>query len=410
MGGISGPNSFDPKNTPIKRPSSTEETGQVRTKAPDAPALTPTESPATSTAQTSLPKRPDVHRQYTNDDIKQLLLKFDKPLKDPSSQIMTSIMEYGLAASGENFDHISRLLKGRKDPKSIQSSVVTLLKGLKDASKTVDILSAFFKGNTANIGLLSNLQQQMGGLSKLLKRNQDIFDKGLHSGLTSIISDLDDSIDSIIKNKKEFNIDQLRRKGVFSDFKTFFDFLGGVSKKISDGDQGSSASGKQLLKGLKNIRLAVSEVLNNVASQAVLSKDSIMQIVGQDQFAYWQIPNPMAQMPKSMDLLISKQKKTKKSVLDPRKVRVILRFDTPELGDIAVEMDVLDKQVWTIFYAKNPDTKLYINKLSADLRDRLKANDYDMVGFQVKNKKLDIKKLLLPKFELDRMSHISTEI
>ena len=60
----------------------------------------------------------------------------------------------------------------------------------------------------------------------------------------------------------------------------------------------------------------------------------------------------MAQMPKSMDLLISKQKKTKNSVLDPRKVRIILRFDTPELGDMAVEMDVLDKQVWTVFYSK----------------------------------------------------------
>ena len=42
MGGISGPNSFDPKNTPIKRPSSAEETGQVRTKAPDTPTLSPT--------------------------------------------------------------------------------------------------------------------------------------------------------------------------------------------------------------------------------------------------------------------------------------------------------------------------------------------------------------------------------
>ena len=79
---------------------------------------------------------------------------------------MTSIMEYGLAASGENFDEIIRLLKGRKDPKSIESAVVTLMKGLKSAPKTVDVLANFLKGGVQHTGLLTSLNSQLTSFSK----------------------------------------------------------------------------------------------------------------------------------------------------------------------------------------------------------------------------------------------------
>ena len=405
MAGINIPSNFDPNR--IKKPASSEELGPVRTKAADAPAIAG-ESAAAETTQTETKKRPDVHRLYNNSDIKNLLVKFNIPLKDPNPQIMTSIMEYGLAASGENFDEIIRLLKGRKDPKSIESAVVTLMKGLKSAPKTVDVLVNFLKGGLQHTGLLTSLNSQLTSFSKILKRSESLMSKGLHEGITSIIGELKSNISKLTKKNKEIDIELLRRKGVLTDIKTFFDFLGGVAKQVAGED--SSDIKKAFLNGIRDLKKDLEKSLSHLTSQAILSKDSMTQIIGQDDFAYWQLPNPMAQGPKSMELLISKKRKGSQSVIDPQKTRVILKFDTPDLGALAVELDVLDKQVWTKFFTQNNESHPFINKFSADLRDRLQSIDYEMVGFQVKNKPINIKKMLLPTYELDKMSHISTEI
>lgn len=342
-------------------------------------------------------------------DVVDQLFKLQKPPTQDNKMILLSLLEHGLAASEENFDLVTRLRKGKNNSKSIESAVIALAKDLSSSPRSVDVLTAFLAGNTKTTAQLQQLQQSLNAFYGLLQGNQSMFEKGLFTGLSAIVSDLDDTLKKLLKKSTDtsLNIPKMNRGDLIRNLTVFNSFLSGLSHQLqlADGDP------MPLQRHLAKMQGEIKEFVHNLTSQIILSKDSARQHTGMaEKFAYWQIPNPLLQVPRNIDILVRKDPQQKTRKINPAKTRIVIRFETPGLGEIAIVIDILDNKVWYVFHTGSDETKQFINQLSADLRDRMKALNYDTMGVRTVPRKLDLKKLLLPTFNLDNISRVRTEI
>ena len=161
---------------------------------------------------------------------------------------------------------------------------------------------------------------------------------------------------------------------------------------------------------MAKMRQELSEMMNSLTSQSILSKDSARQPLGtDDKFAYWQIPNPLTKE-SNMELLIRKDPQRKKGALDPKKTRIILKMETPDLGEISIIIDVLENRVWYIFNTSSEETKAFITKMNNDLKQRMAQANFQLSGMQAIQKRLDIRKYILPTLNLDSVMRIHHEV
>jgi len=181
------------------------------------------------------------------------------------------------------------------------------------------------------------------------------------------------------------------------------------SQNISESGQANLAEATALQQHINNLQRNLMSLLDTFVAQSILSKDSAIQSTT-EQFVYWQIPNPMMAKSGVIDILIRKDRDRKKKNLDPNKAKIILKVETPELGEVGIVVDVLENRIWYLFHTDNEYTKEFITKMTEDLKQRMAALNYDLVGFQAIKKRLDVKKVLLPTFNLDHLSRIRTEV
>ena len=155
----------------------------------------------------------------------------------------------------------------------------------------------------------------------------------------------------------------------------------------------------------------LSSLIDALLGQLVLTKEGLTTLTHSDDFAYWQLPNPLAQTLSHVDLLIKREKKGDKFQLDEKKTRIILYFETPHLGKVSVIIDLLKNKLSYIFQTDQGRTKEYVAEMSAELKDRMETLNYDLVGLKTEYKqfKTDLKDLLLPIIDLNKVNRIITE-
>ena len=237
---------------------------------------------------------------------------------------------------------------------------------------------------------------------------QELFSQGLFTGMSSIISQLDEKLQKL--NKKfgqgENNLHIFDRNETLKEFQALLGFLKGAEERVTAGRQNVGP----LKDAFKELQGLTKGFIESVTAQAILSMDAEKAQMSLDEkFGYWQIPNPFGNK-KNIDILIRKDPRQKKDKFDPKKTRIVLKFETEDLGEITVIMDILDKKIWYTFHVERYDTEKNIMEMQKDLLERMEAQDYKTMGIQRVRRKVDIKKMLLPTFDLNSISRVSAEV
>jgi hypothetical protein len=359
--------------------------------------------------QKKVRKIPERSSPLTERDLMDVLFKLQKAPNADNKQILASMIQHGIAATTQAMDDIETLMKGQKGGNILEAAVVSYSKGLKN-SKTVGLLSSFFANDIQLSERFTKLQTSLAQFSTFLSAHQGVLDASLQSGVSAIIQQLSDDLKRINKKSDGPDLPFLNRGESLKDLKALSAFLGGLDHRLSK-SKSNLSDVSAFRSGISQLKRAVGGAIDALASQLVLSKDSDFLAQMSDTFSYWQVPNPMAQAQKSIDILMKKKKHSKEIVVDPESTRIVLRFETPELGEVSVIIDVKENKLSYVFETTLGETKQFVTEMSAELKDRMDTLNYDLVGLKTVHveQEIDLKEYLLPTFDLDKLHRIITE-
>lgn len=420
-GGARGRNMWDPSlqggkavgSSGIEKPFSAEEAQSVN-KNVSASAPVETAKPvsgvreATAAPDKTQAPRPDIVRLMAPEDIVSQLLRIQKTPSPDNVQILTTLLQYGLEASGQNFDQAQFLLKGRNSTSLVESSVASLSKGLGTAPKSVEVLANFLKNPGAMTGQLQQAQVALRHFQQVMSWSQQLFDPGLMAGLSSILSELDDQF-KLWTNKGDdpMALSQLQRSGMIQDGKALMSFLSGLQEQLVGAGRHQAPEGKAFLENLAILKERMGGFTESLLAHEILSVHQSVQHVPGDNYLYFQIPNMLSHQQQPIELLLKKAAKSKH--VNPEKTKLVLKCVTPDMGEVSVVLDVEEKDLWMTVYSDQSDTRENVLRWVGDLKDKFAALDYRLKRIQTVAKKLDIKRMLLPLINLNTLSRISTE-
>ena len=420
-GGARGRNMWDPSlpggKAPgaagIEKPFSTEEAQSVN-KNISAPSPVETAKPVSRTREAAAPEkgqesRPDIARPMEKSDIVSQLLRIQKPPSPENIQILTTLLQYGLEASGQNFEQTQYLLRGQNSTARVESAVASLSKDLGTAPKSVDVLANFFKNPGAMTGQLQQAQVALRHFQQAMSWGQQLFDPGLMAGLASILTELDDQF-KLWTNRGEEILDltKLQRSAMIQDGKALMSFLSGLQEKLVVSGQHQTPAGKAFLENLAMLRERLTGFTESLLSHEILSVQQGGTGVSSDSYLYFQVPNMLHGHHYPIELLLKKNHKKKKSV-NPEKTTIVLKCVTPDMGEVSVVLDVEEKNLVMTVYADRSDTRESVLRWVGDLKNRFESLDYQLKRVQTLAKRLDIKRMLLPLINLNTLSRISAE-
>jgi hypothetical protein len=354
--------------------------------------------------------QPTLREPLTLDHINHMLIQLEMPINNTSQNLVALMIEYGVPLTGERFQQISQLLQGKNKLISTESAVITYVKGLEAFPKAVDLLSNFLVYNSQISSQAAAMQQAMADFKGFITSNQAFANAGVMAGLANIIGKLEGELSKLLKKAsgKSINLAQLKRAGLLTDLFTFSQFISGLMKKFGKNE---NAQQMALLKNLQNLKAKLSDLLGNLTAQSILSKlFKINPHAETDNYAYWQIPNPLGPKLADIEILIKKEKHHKKTKINLYNNRIFLKLETPDLGEITIIIDIKENRVWYTFNTSNEKTRRFIAAMHMDLKERMSSINYEIGGIKTVIKKINLKKYILPTINLDEVIRIKTEV
>ncbi|NBV41247.1 hypothetical protein EBR96_00535, partial [bacterium] len=313
----------------VKKAFSVEELqGTNKNVTAASPVEAPTKvAPITQTTKADAPTAPStretIARPMSRADIVDQLVQLHKAPTPDNIQIVSTILQYGLEASVQNFDTIQTLIKGRKTANAMESSVVSLSKGLAETPRSVDIIGHFLNNQTQVAQQLQQLQMALSQFQSSLTQNTGILDTGLQIGLASVLNELDDTLKKLSKKADDrMDWSAIKRGAVIGDFKAMYEFIGGLRHQMAN-EPGAA----RLAADMAILQEKISGFLESMTSQAIMSEHA-GSMVGNDRFGYWQFPNPWMNKQSVIELLIRKDPLKKKAEINPQKTRIVLKLET----------------------------------------------------------------------------------
>lgn len=398
------------KQKKVEQTSQTQEVVQTskNTKAQTAAATSSATAAAQTSQATAAPAAPPA-RPMAMSDIVQQLFDLNIPTTSENKQLASMMMQHGLELSPDNFNQLFQLLKGRTSKNALESAVITLSKGLANSPKSVDMLSGFLTNNPALTSQLKDIQQAITQFQNSLLSGKNFMESNFMTGLNSIFGTFDKELEKLLKDEKDSASLLKLRGGLLKDMKALLQFLTGIEKQLEAQGKLNSPEGKVLQQQLEMLRGKMGKAIEELATQAILSKDSDRQASNSNEkYFYWAIPN-LLHKNSDIELLVRKDPSKKDGAIDPSKTRLIIKVDTPDLGEIVIIIDVLDNKVWYVFNTENNEVKNFINKMNKDLKERMETLGINLAGFQTVHKKIDVKSFILPTLNLDSVVRISAE-
>ncbi len=196
---------------------------------------------------------------------------------------------------------------------------------------------------------------------------------------------------------------------LLQDLTAFKSLIAGIRQQIEK--TGNPEEKQRLIATLKALESQMSDVIDNVVGQSILSKLSKNYDPKlPDKYFYWMIPNPFSERSKNIEILVKRDPTKKKAPVNPDKTQIILKVETESMGDIAVIVEITGKDVWYLFNTPNEDARRYIAANSAMLRSQMSNLEFQVKGFQSQVKKIEINKILSPTLDLDHMKRVRTEV
>jgi len=349
-----------------------------------------------------------VSRSLSESDIMEQLFQIQRPPNQENKQLLSTMIQHGISATAEAFDEIQTLIKGKKGLSSLRAAVVSYSKGLGTSTHGADIVARYFLNETDILSNFKKLHSSTRQFQSILSSHQQLFEPGLFTGMVAIMGEFEISLKKLMKKQKDdvFSISEFKRGKFIHEYKLLLDFLSGVESKFK---KGSSGDIELMLSEFKAFKRVLTGALKAFTSQSILSQDMMSQGDKDQSYYYWQFPNPMAPTEQTMDLLIRKDKHEDQARVESDERRIIIRFDTVDLGEVSVIIDLKKNKVSYVFQTVKGETKQLVSELSFELRDRMSDLNYETVKIHALQKRLDIKKLLIPILDLDKMTRIIAE-
>ena len=325
-----------------------------------------------------------------------------------TKEMASLMMKYGVELSRENFDQLLKLTSGRRDSSSMESAIIAKSKGLPESS-VMDGVKGLLFDQQHIASQAKAFQDVVQNFSKSINSFKNL-DSSLMSGLSALMNEFSDELKKLIKKDAQLGtqLAGFRRGGLTKDLFSLMMLFQGVESKYV-GDKRYNA----FLKDVANMKQSTQRLLSNLMAQQVISKSAKTQLADvMENFAFWQIPNLMAKNPEDskIDILIKKEGKRKKETINPKKTKIILNIETPDLGVVTIILTIIDNKIWYVFNSENEATVKHLATLQNDLKERMETKQYVLAGFQTIKKRVDIKKYMLPTFDLDAIKRIDAEI
>ncbi len=380
---------------------STAQSVSETTQTTAAPRTKPAETPGT---------QPNIARKWNVNDVADLLVNIQKAPTAENKTILSTLIKYGLEASGDNFNSIHQLIQGRAQNNAIESSVISTLKGLSTSPKSVDLISKFLNNQSLAGQSLSQVQQTLQQFTAAFEALKNSLPPAIFAGLSNIMAQLEKNLKKLTQESanQELALTLVNQGKVVKDFHLFAGFIAGFQEKLK---QSNPKIADRIQGEISNLQESIGQLIENLVSQSIISKSSVTSNIGFDEFSYWQIPNPMGTRKHPIEILIKKDPQSdKKRKFNPEKTKIVVKCDTEDLGELAIVVEISGQKVWYMFYTENSQTKALIAQNTKELKNKLAAQNYELQGVRTLPKKLNVKKLLLPTINLDKLSKINAEI
>lgn len=408
-GGISKYNpSLQQPGAPL-RPGDTPEAGGVKgsQQVQKAPGSVAEQQAAQQAAQQQ--EIPTIVRKITNRDVVNQLLLLGIKTSDENRSLAMKMLLNGVELSKENFQKLQGLMQGLENNNFTQQAAIMALKKGLNSPTAVAQLAGFLKDNPQLANQLSNILNSLNAFNVLLNSQQQVLSPTFTAQLSAIITQLEENIAGLpndIKRKMTKQGGLFSKSEMLTNLRAAKALLQGTASRImAENKPGSNI----FLTALGKLSQNMKSLMDNIMVQAIMSKSPEKEDAAiPEQFAYWQIPNKLANPPNNIDLLVRKEKK-RGGKINPRKTKLVIKTETAALGEIAAELEIDEDNVDVRFNANEEDTKEFILKNSKDLIERLGKHNYNTKTLRVVRRNLDIKKFLMPTLELDDLTRIQTE-
>jgi hypothetical protein len=356
---------------------------------------------------------PTIARKMTMRDIAQQLLQMDIRPSAENRSLALKMLMHGMELSKANFTNLETILKGLpRTANTEQAAIILASKGL--ASRTaVQQLATFLDQNPKLSSQLTELLNGTQSLQSMLS-GQTVLSPALSSQLTALLGSLEGFVSMLPKetrdkiNKRE---GFLNKAELLTNMRALKALLTGIDAKVQQESPEVEQTGNGLLAALRGLSGRAKDVAENIIVQSILSRppereDSALE----EKFAYWQIPNSMGTPAQTIELLIQRDKKNKNRTIDPRKAKFIIKTETPNLGEISIEVDIEDDNCDFRFNTIEDEIRNLINTNIEELKQKLAEAQYKTRSIKIVKRNLDVKKYLIPTLDLNNLTRVQTEV
>jgi hypothetical protein len=360
---------------------------------------------AQAQAAAKILQRGQVARQFTQADLKQLLLSQNIPDSEANEKLATLMLRYGVEVSKSNFTTLTVMMGSDTSQTMQEAAILLLMKGV-DSPAAAKTLSKFLSENPQLAAQLMSLKGNLSDLLAALQMSGGILDQQMLSQLSALIAQFSGNIDEIPGRYKFSGKGTMGRAELSSDLRALKAIFDGIPNKQNLPD---SAEGQILESNLNATSNRIDQMIQNITSQAMLSKQSTK---GDVNYSYYQIPNAAVTPPTTVDMIIKRSDSEGGKKIDPKDTQIIISIETLNLGRVAVKMTIKDKNVEFLFNTNNEDVKAILTKNSGELASSLSEKDFSASKIQVNvNPSMcAIKPFLIPFLGIEDLMKIDVSI
>jgi hypothetical protein len=374
---------------PTGKPTQSTSSSQASTEAKSSAASSASSSASSSATVAPTPQevaqaqaaakvleRGQVARQYTQADLKELLLSQNIADTQANEKLATAMLRYGVEVSKSNFAKLASMIGADASQTTQEAAILLLMKGI-DSPAAAKSLSSFLSENPQLAAQLTSLKGNISDLLTALSMGKDIMNGQMAAKLAAVLAQFSAELDNVPGKYKFSGKGSMGRAELSTDLRALKAMLDGFPGKENLPD---SAEGQIIKSNIDATSNRLDQMIQSVISQAMLSKQSAKPEMN---YSYYQIPNALVKPNTTVDMIIKRSGKEGGKKIDPQDTQIIMSLETLNLGRVAVKMVIKGKNVDFLFNTQNDEVKSLIASNSKDLANSVSAKDYTVPKIQV---------------------------
>lgn len=363
-----------PTGKPVATSASPQAAAGTQAPAKAAP-LTPQEIAQAQAAAKAL-ERGEVARQFTQADLRELLLAQNIADSELNEKLATAMLRYGVEVSRSNFAKLAAMVGTDPSQTTQEAAILLLMKGI-DSPAAAKTLSKFLSENPQLAAQLLSLKGNISDLIAALSMGKGILNEQMLAQLVAVLAQFSEEMDNVPGKYKFSGKGSMGRAELSSNLRALKAILDGLPGKENLPD---SAEGQIMESNINATSNRLEQMIQSVISQAMLSKQSAKSDMN---YSYYQIPNALVKPPTTVDLIIKRSGKEGGKKIDPQDTQIIMSLETLNLGRIAVKMVIKGKNVEFLFNTQNDEVKSLVAGNSKDLASSVTGKDFTVPKIQV---------------------------